>query len=452
MPDLATAESLNSAAEARCRVLPRDGMGGEPSPLCIVDGLFPGEVAWVELGRRRRGERRGRILSVDQHKRLSPACPHVASCGGCRTQQWLYRDELAWKQERIETLFPKDADNIHPIVAAPTRFGYRNKMEWSFAQDRAGQQFLGLYGRYARGVISIQACALVHPWMSQGLAATRAWWSKVGLPAFHPHRATGLLRTVTMREGFRTGERMAILLVDGGERESLTPHLAGWVEAMRPLCKHLLLRTQMTCRGVPTWFQQELLMGEEQLQEELHVLEQPLRVAISAPAFFQPNTFAAERIYRRVIQELDPRFPVLDLFAGTGIMGLLAAQAGMEVTAVELVPEACRDAEANAQRNGLSDRYRMICGDATQCVQQHDLRGAQVILDPPRAGCGGMLCEWLVQQKPPRILYLACNPLSQQKDVAWLKGGGYQVESIHPFDQFPNTPHIENLVVLRADG
>lgn len=446
----ATAIELNLEGRACCQV--QRGEGALPDQdHAVVDGLYPGESARVRLGRRRRGTREGRVEGpIQDSTRLAPACAHSHQCGGCRTQQLPYADELAWKQRNLQRLFPNM--EMAPICGSPKRFAYRNKMEWTFAQDRQGKRFLGLHGRAVRGVIDIHQCALVNPWMNQMLDAVRRWWSESGLPAYSPHKNIGLLRTLTLREGFRTGDRLASLLIHGDEQEQLAPHLPGLIETMKPLCHHLVVRIQIAQAGRPTRFEEQVLLGTGRLCDELVVNGETLRIEVSPSAFLQPNPWVAERLYGAVLDQIDPQQPVVDLFAGTATLGLLAALKGARSVSVEINRDACENALRNQELNGLANRHQVVCADALDWCAQHSEAIPQLIVDPPRAGLGSTICQWLIEHRPQRILYISCNPKTQKQDIGQLVEGGYQVKCLRPFDQFPNTPHVEQLAILERSG
>ncbi len=444
---LATAFALAPDARALCRIS-RDAVVLDEEPI-LVDGLFPGESALVRLGRRRKGRREGRIIErATPPQREQAACPHVELCGGCRVQQLSYDQELRWKQNTLEALFP--SVTLQPIQPSPQRLHYRNKMEWTFSQDRAGKRFLGLHGRYGRGVENVDSCALVRPWMSEALGALRSWWEQSGRSAYAPHRNEGLLRSVTFREGLRTEDRLICLLINYDERDLLTDHLESFSAAMQPWADHLLVRMQIAEAGRPTRFETMVLRGQPFYRDQLVVGGHSLQIEVSASAFAQPNPFCAELIYAAALGELLPDVPLIDLFAGTATIGLLAAQRGWSTMSVEINPDACADARRNQALNSLSADHQVVCADAGEWLSTLAHARVQLIVDPPRSGLGPLVCSWLVSARPERIIYISCNPKTQRADCDVLIAGGYTILKAQPFDQFPNTPHMEQMIVLEC--
>jgi len=396
-----------------------------------VPGTIPGDRITVELGRRKR---RGYRAQINQWlekapNRIEPRCQHFAECGGCRWQPLDYPDQLRQKQESIEALF--DAD-VRPILPAPSIWHYRNKMEFSFSSDRAGNRFLGLCMAGGRGrVVSLDECYIAPKWMMETLHEVRHWWAESGLAAYHPPSDTGSLINLTCREGRRTGDRIVILTVQG-EIES-PPNLPS-----------LLLRHRHAEKGKATYYTEQLISGKGFIEEKLG----DLTFRISPSAFFQPNSEAAEQLYRQVIEigEIGPQMSVYDLYCGTGTLGLFAAPLAKKVVGVELVEEAIADARLNAEASGI-DNIEFHVGDVAKILQTLPMPDL-VLLDPPRAGLGEKVVQQLLEFSPERIVYVSCNPKSQAVDVAQLVDGGYRLKTVQPVDQFPHTLHVENIALL----
>jgi len=414
----------------------------------LVAGLLPGERGVVRCQRPQKGEQEGRLLGRPlQKERLPAACPHVHACGGCRTQQLAYMSELAWKEANIARLFPNDC--VSPIVAAPRRFGYRNKMEWSFARNLEGRLLLGLHAQGSHRIVDIEHCALVSPWMNWARDEVRRWGESEALSAFNARSGSGCLRSLTLREGRRSGERMAILQIDATAQHELKNTLSSLQESLRPIVQHLVLRTQFSQKGTPTRFEQEILFGSGRITDWMQINQHRLQLFIDSTSFAQPNPAVAELIYAAVMQSLErDGGVVLDLFAGSAVMGILASLAGHRAISVELHAPSCAIAEELAHINGVGAQLQIVCADVAKFLAQLPQTRYQVILDPPRAGCGDSICRWLVEAPIQRIIYVACNPITQWQDCQTLIDGGFAIEQIQPFDQFPNTAHIENIVTL----
>ncbi len=463
--------------EARIQVdrLNRKGRGvgtltrPPPAPESQVDviGGVPGDTVLVELGPRRRGKCQGYIKDVITPSpfRVTPRCAHVPECGGCSLQQMAYDAQLKEKEELIRQLFASHAADIRPIIPCDSPWQYRNKMEFSFSQNRAGDRFLGLMIAGAKGrVLNLTECHLVSPWFIEVLKSVRQWWENSGLEAYRMND-TGALRTLTVREGIRTGDKMVMLTVSGNPAYAIKhPQMNAFVEAVKatvPQEQHerlsIFLRIHQIQKGSPTQFFEMHLHGPDHLLEKLQIdtgaRSATLQFKISPTSFFQPNTLQAEKLYSAALKLVSsPKRHVLDLYAGTATLGLSMALHADSVTAIELNPHAIFDAESNKEVNGISN-LRLICGDVGKALT--DLTKAPdfippdlIIVDPPRPGLDPTAIAHLLRLQVKQILYISCNPVTQEANVQELISGGYSIETIQPVDQFPHTVHIENIVLL----
>ena len=443
------------------------------SPLTSVDvvGAVPGDTVLALLGSKRRGRCQGQIQEIitPSPLRVFPKCIHVPVCGGCSLQQMDYSAQLKEKQAFIQTTFSSVISShteVRPIIPCQNPWQYRNKMEFSFSQNRAGERFLGLMIAGSKGkVLNLSECHLCSPWMIDLLSAVRLWWEGSGLEAYRMND-TGSLRTLIMREGIATGDQMVMLTVSGNPDYALTQaHLKGFIQALSQALPEekqkrlsVFLRIQQIQKGSPTQFYEMHLHGPDHIIEKLQIQVQEqvvdLQFKISPTSFFQPNTLQAEKLYGAALSLVPPCQHVLDLYAGTATLGLSMALRAKQVTAVELNPAAVFDAESNKALNGINN-LELICGDVgaalDRLVQEpHFTPPDLVIIDPPRCGLDPLAIAQIVGLKPPFILYISCNPLSQAENMKSFIEHGYQVDVIQPVDQFPHTVHIENIVLLKC--
>lgn len=434
-----------------------------------VIGALPGDRLKVRLARKRRGKRRGDIMDVliPSSCRVAAPCVHVPLCGGCTWQQMEYTAQLQEKETRVRKRFePLLGDgSFRSIVPCADPWQYRNKMEFSFSQNRAGERFLGLIIAGSRGhVLNLSECHLVSSWFVEVLSKVRSWWKESGLTAYRLDN-TGVLRTLIVREGKRTGNKLVMLTVSGNPAYPINRHqLKGFIEAVKRSVleeewPHLsiFLRVQQICKGSPTQFYEIHLHGPDHLVEKLRLdLDEPLELSfkVSPTSFFQPNSFQAEKLYTEAVKMVNfPKRHVLDLYAGTATLGLVFATRAEKVTAVELNPHACFDAQVNKEMNRCSN-LEIICGDVGEKLKE--LRSREdfilpdlIVIDPPRTGLDGMAMRSIQELKPKEILYVSCNDETQAANSEEFLKGEYRIAEVLPMDQFPHTPHVENIVLFK---
>ncbi len=438
--------------------LNRRGWGvSTPSKMEVVGGV-PGDTLKVKLQKKKRSTWHATLLEVmtPSPLRVPLRCAHAPSCGGCSWQQIQYQEQLLEKERRVKTLFPSIP--CEPIVACQDPWGYRNKMEFSFSQNRAGDFFLGLILAGTRGhVFNLIECHLVSPWYAALLKEVRTWWQNSSLLAYKMDN-TGSLRTLIVREGKRTGDKLVFLTVSGNPDYALNPvQLHTFIEAVKASVPDksalsIFLRIQQIHKGSPTQFFEMHLFGKDHLLEKLS-LSRDFFFKISPTSFFQPNTAQAEVLYKVAFSKVSwPKKHVLDLYAGTSTLGIIAASMAERVTSIEINPHACFDAESNKELNGLSN-LEILCGDVGEKLQELMNRldftpPDLILLDPPRTGLDSIALTHLKTLSSPEILYISCNPETQAANVQELIAFGYCIKKLQPIDQFPHTPHIENIVLL----
>jgi 23S rRNA (uracil1939-C5)-methyltransferase len=434
-----------------------------------VPFTMPGDKVHAYLYHKKGGVFQGKLdeIVTASDLRVAPRCAHFSECGGCRWQHVSYEEQTRIKREAVikhfSTLIDSESE-VSPIVVCKTPWEYRNKMEFTFSTDKADNQYLGLIKSQSKGrVLNLTECHLTSPWFTEALEATRNWWKGTDLRGYHAFSDKGALRTLTVREGKKSGDRLVVLTVSGNSefsvpKEDLNAFVEAIKEAVTPEVGHLsiLLRIQQIAKGMSTNFFEMPLFGPGYFRESLTI--QPFDEArefhfkVGPISFFQPNPLQAELLFSESIRaaKLSKEHVVYDLYCGTGTIGICMAPFVKQVIGVEISPESAGIAQENARLNSLqnytvfSGAVRYVLGQVVDSFPFPDV----VVVDPPRAGLDKEVIEKLIDVKPKKIIYISCNPASQVGDVALLVNGGYKISAIQPVDQFPHTPHIENIVVL----
>ncbi len=438
-----------------------------------VPFTLPGDEVQVRLIKKKGGIYQSQPLEWLHlsDNRVTPRCIHFGHCGGCRWQHMAYEDQLkqkeAWIHRYLQPFLQSDT-SWHSIIPCLPPWQYRNKMELTFSSDKAGRRYLGLILYGTRGhVFQMQECHLIQEWAIAAVQAVSQWWTDSELDAYHMGSNKGSLRTLTLREGQRTGDRMVMLTVSGNPQYALNQKniqqlIAILRQAIEPSLPEqklsIFLRIQQIAKGQPTQFYEMLLHGPDHIREVLHIETAPnqrhsLNFRISPSAFFQPNTQQAEQLYSHAIQLTQAPIGgvVYDLYCGTGTLGICMAKKAKEVIGIELSPESALDARENVKFNHLSN-VSIHTGDVGHVLptllQNKQLHPDIVMVDPPRAGLDTRALNHLLEIKSPLLTYISCNPATQAANLEILVKGGYRLRAVQPIDQFPQTVHVENIVVL----
>lgn len=366
-------------------------------------------------------------------------------CGGCPFLPFPYEEQLRKKQKRVESLLARFGA-VQPILGMEDPWHYRNKAISTFSAT--GRQLIsGIYRQGTHQVIPVKNCLLHHPALDQAIEAVRQAARACHYEPFHEDRRTGLLRHVLVRHSLATDQVLVALVTS-------TPVLPGskaFVTQVRSLCPQISTIVQnINSRHSSAVLgpSEKVLYGKGYIEDTLC----GIRFRLSASSFYQINPVQTEVLYRTAIQmaQLSASQTVIDAYCGVGTIGLAAASHAGRVIGVESNRQAVLCAIQNARSNQITNT-RFYCEDATEFLQQQAARAEHVdvlFMDPPRAGSTPAFLDALCQIAPPKVVYISCNPETQQRDLDFLCRRGWKVLKIQPVDLFPHTEHIECCALL----
>lgn len=439
-----------------------EGVGRVEGYTLFIHGALPGERVRVRVSELKKQYGRADLLRVLEASpdRISPACPIYERCGGCQLQHMSYDAQLRWKRqmvvdqlERIGKLRVAAADGeeqgvvVHPTLGMQDAWRYRNKVQVPIGEQEGGLVG-GFYMRESHTIVEMEQCLLQHEASDATVGRVKAIARELGVTGYDPVRHEGLLRHVVVKHAAATGETMVVLVLNG----DTLPREAEWVARLREavpglvsLCLNVNPERTSQVFGETT----RVLWGREVLYDAIGTT----RFAISARSFYQVNPVQTEALYATALRYagLTGRESVVDAYCGIGTISLFLAPHAREVYGVELVPEAVDDARANAELNGIRN-VRFACGKAEEVLPAWREQGGAcdvVVVDPPRKGCDSRLLETIHALRPPRVVYVSCNPATLARDLRVLEDGGYRTVEVQPVDMFPWTAHVECVIGLQ---
>lgn len=412
--------------------------GGIVGERCVVEIEHVGHrAAWAHIAE----------LLEASPARVVPDCPHFGACGGCQLQHMDYETELRFKADKITQALARiggiAVDDLE-VHGDPRPLGYRNKVQ--FPIGPGGE--IGFYRQRSHQVVDAERCALHHGGMDAARRAVKGWMEDFSVPPYDEGAHTGLLRHLYLRSNGQ-GRLLCVLVVNGDG----VPHENELVERLRGLegvcVEGVLLNVNTRRTNVVLGAKNRLLWGKDYLEDSLC----DVTFRLSPHSFYQVNRHQAQRLYERVgeLAALTGRETVLDLYCGTGTIGLTLARGAKALIGVEVIPQAIEDAKVNAKRNGI-ENATFLCADATQAARELAERGERIdvaIVDPPRKGLAPAVIDSLVGMAPPRIIYVSCDPATLARDLKLL-GERYRLVHAEGFDLFPRTEHVET--VCRLEG
>jgi 23S rRNA (uracil1939-C5)-methyltransferase len=434
--------TVESLAHGGAGVARRDGY------VVFVAGAVPGDRVRAVVGKAKRAYAEARAVEV-----LEPSPDRIAEVAAHPGAPWQvlpYERQLAEKarqvREALERIGRLEDFELDPIVPAVEQWRYRNKLEYSFGTDDAGDLVCGFHapGRFDR-IVPMDDCLLASERGNAVREQVLAWAQGQGLSAWDRREQRGLLRNLVVREGRRTGELQVRLITSAGRID-----VDSLIDAVR--CDGLLWTQQDQLGESTVGGETALLAGAPQLREQLSGLD----FLISPEAFFQTNTEMAERLYSVAAEfaQLRGHERVFDLYCGIGTIALALAARAREVVGVEIVEPAVADAIANARLNDVTNA-RFYAGDirlAMRELVEQAGRPDVAVVDPPRAGLSQKVVRRILEAQPSRIVYVSCNPTTLAPNAAQMVEAGYRLARVRPVDMFPQTPHIESVALLERGG
>ncbi len=430
------------------------GVGRVDGYVVFVPGTAPGDRVRARLWRVKPAYAEADLVEVESPSdlRAAPPCPHFGPCGGCIWQHLRYDAQVRAKESIVrESLAPitglRDIE-VRPLLPSVDPWAYRNKMEFTFHPET----LLGLHRRGAFDrIVPIDACLIQSESANVILRVVREWAAASGLSRYDARAHTGLLRQVVIREGKRTGEIMVALIATASEVPR-TRDLTERLLAAAPRIASVLLGVNPGLSDGLPLVSVSVLAGRPYILEDLA----GLRFRIDLETFFQTNTSQAERLIEVVETFADLRGSetVYDLYSGVGTLSLPIARRAKRVYGLEIVASAVEAARENATHNGIANA-EFISGDVRRLLP--DLVGQTgaphlVMLDPPRSGAGSRVMQKVIDAAAPRIIYVSCNPTTLAPDLGDLARAGYAVRTVQPLDLFPQTYHVECVVLLERGG
>lgn len=432
----------------------------------FIPNVVPGDVVDVQTFRKRKAYYEGKAIAFHEYSehRAAPVCIHFGVCGGCKWQNMKYSQQLYYKQNEVFNHLKRIGKialpEFEPILGSEKEYFYRNKMEFSFSNSRwltddeiqTGEE---LGDRNALGfhipkmwdkILDIKKCHLQQDPSNAIRNEIRAFANANDLSFFNPRSHEGLLRTLMIRTA-STGEIMVVIQFfdDDAQKRNL---VLDFVADRFP--EITSLQYVVNQKANDTLYDQTILLysGRDYILEEM----EGLKFAINAKSFYQTNSGQAYELYKitRDFAGLTGSEIVYDLYTGTGTIAQFVSRQAKKVVGVEAVPEAIADARENAKRNQIAN-CEFFVGDMKVVFNDTFMikhgKPDVIITDPPRDGMHKDVVGQILKIRPDKIVYVSCNSATQARDLA-LMDEFYEVTRVRPVDMFPQTHHVENVVLL----
>jgi 23S rRNA (uracil1939-C5)-methyltransferase len=432
----------------------------------FIDNAVPGDIATVQTFKKKKAFYEASVLSISKYseKRVEPVCPHFGTCGGCKWQNMGYEHQLFFKQKEIEQNLQRigkiELPEFQPILGSERQYFYRNKMEFSFSDNKwltleqiksdeviDNRNALGFHipGMWDK-ILDLDICYLQADPSNAIRDFIKAKAEEMNLAFFNTRNQEGFLRTLMIRTS-STSEIMVLVQFFHEDEENRKLLLNAVAEEFPQITSLLYV---INSKGNDTLYDQEieLFHGRDHIFEEM----EGLKFKINAKSFYQTNSEQAFELYKitRDFASLTGNELVYDLYTGTGTIAQFVAKNAKKVIGVEAVPDAISAAKENAQLNNI-ENVEFYVGDMKKVFNEEFInthgKPDIVITDPPRDGMHGDVVVQLLNLGAEKIVYVSCNSATQARDLALLDSK-YKVIKVQPVDMFPQTHHVENVVLL----
>lgn len=394
----------------------------------------------------------GKLIKVitESDARVEPPCIYYYKCGGCQLQHMSYQAQLNMKKEQVVNLFHRKAKFTNTVikdtVGMEDPWRYRNKSQIPVGLSKDQQPIMGFYRQRSHDIIDMESCLIQDQQHQQVMNDLKQLISELNISVYNEKTKKGLLRHLVVRTGHYTNQLMIILVTNGKafkQAESLVDALVRKYPNVTSIKQNINDAHSNVIMGP----QSITLYGEEEIEDQLS----EVTFNISDQSFYQINSHQTEKLYQQALDyaQLTGDEIVLDTYCGIGTIAIYMAENARHVYGVEVVPSAINDANQNATKNQL-ENTTFVCGKAEEVILKWKAEGIRpdvVMVDPPRKGCDETFLETILELNPKRIVYISCNPSTQQRD-AHILNHQYDLKEITPVDMFPQTTHIETVALF----
>lgn len=410
-----------------------EGVGRLDGKAVFIRGAIPGETVDCEPVHENRSLIRASLTEIMEPSpdRVAPKCPYYEKCEGCAYQHMNYGAQMVYKGQVIGQQLKRIGGwdgVIQPMIESAQPEEYRNKVEWQLFLNESGGASLGYMNLENRGPVQINHCLLLKEPISELSMAL--------------HQQAGLLFMMGVRRvGIRYSDYEKSLMLNLFSANPIPP--SSILKPLQAEMEKVASLNLISFKGIKT------VKGNPFITEKVAGLE----IKISALSFFQVNRLQAEKLFRLVadLAALQGGETVVDAYCGTGVMAMVLARQASKVIGIDNYPDAIEDARENCERNGFAN-CRFVSGNCEDALPGLQEKCDVLILDPPRSGCKPQVLKGVEQLNPTRIVYVSCNPATLARDLKILAVSGYLVKEVQPLDMFPQTWHVECVVVLEKNN
>jgi 23S rRNA (uracil1939-C5)-methyltransferase len=407
--------------------------------------------------------------------RESPVCGIYTRCGGCQLQHFSYEAQLSFKKNRVKDCIERigklaiknkqyedlvyeaedrneDIDKcyagiaLHNVIGMKNPYRYRNKVQLPVG-EKNGEVSVGFYAKRSHEIIAMDGCSIQDETADKVIKLIKQWIKEYSIKTYNEEKHSGVLRHIMIRKAFKTEEVMVVIVTRSIElpyKNELISLIIKNIEGIKSIVQNINDKKTNVVLGqdsITIW-------GKNTISDYIG----KFKFDISPLSFFQVNPIQTEVLYNKALEYADLKGNeiVFDAYCGTGTISLFLSQRAKKVYGVEIIAEAIENANINANQNNINN-VEFIVGKSEEVIPElikKGIRADVVVVDPPRKGCEKILLEAIAQMSPKKIVYVSCDPGTLARDLSILDKLGYKTLEIQPVDMFPQTAHVETVVLM----
>ena len=429
------------------------GIGKLDGYIWFIKDAVKGDVVEAKAMKMKKSYGFARLMRVitPSPDRIEPACPVARQCGGCQLQAMSYESQLKFKENKVYNNLRRIGGFTDipflPIMGMDEPWRYRNKAQFPFGRNKNGEIVTGFYAGRTHDIIPQEDCLLGVEENKKILESIKEYMIENHVAPYEEETHQGLIRHALIRKGFKTGELMVCVIINGKK----LPHSEKLVEKLCRFDGMTSISYSINTDKTNVILGKELvnLYGPGYITDYIG----DVKYRISPLSFYQVNPVQTEKLYGTALEYagLTGGEVVWDLYCGIGTISLFLAQKAKKVYGVEIVPQAIDDARENAKLNGL-DNVEFFVGKAEEVLpeqyEKNKVYADVIVVDPPRKGCDEQCLNTIVTMAPKRVVYVSCDSATLARDLKMLCEKGYEVEKVRCCDMFGWTTHVETVVLL----
>lgn len=430
-----------------------EGIGKADGFTVFVKDAVIGDTVTAKIMKAKKNYGYGRLMEILNASpyRVEPVCPSARQCGGCQLQAVSYEEQKVFKEKKLRGHLERIGGftnlPMEPLIGMDEPYHYRNKAQFPVGRNKEGKIVTGFYAGRTHAIIENRDCALGIPENKDVLDRVIAHMEKYNIAPYDEATGKGLVRHIFVRYGFFTGELMVCLIINGQD----LPHQRELVEKLCeiPGMTSISLNMNKKRSNVILGDKVKTIWGEDYITDKIG----DISYEISPLSFFQVNPKQTWKLYSKALEyaDLHGEETVWDLYCGIGTISLFLAQKAKFVRGVEIVPAAIEDARRNAKLNDIGN-VEFFVGKAEEVLpaeyEKNGVYADVIVVDPPRKGCDEMLLKTILKMQPKRVVYVSCDSATLARDLRFLCDNGYELKKVCGVDQFPQTVHVETVVLL----